>query len=177
MPDDKDLRAIDAYVEGLCVPADPVMAQALKDADEAGLPQINVSSCEGKLLLLLGKMAGAKRILEIGTLGGFSTTWLARSLPADGKLISLELMDKHAQVARKNIERAGLKDKVEIRVAPALASLDEMIAAKEPAFDVIFIDADKAGYPAYLERAFKLVHPGSLILGDNALSRVLTDRK
>jgi caffeoyl-CoA O-methyltransferase len=175
MADDKLLRDIDAYVEELCLSPDDVLVQALNDAEAGGLPQINVSASEGKLLYLLAKMNGARRILEIGTLGAYSTIWLARALPPDGKLISLELSEKHAAVARKNVARAELSDKVEIRVAPAVQSLDKMIAAGEPLFDVVFIDADKASYPAYLERALKLVHSGSLILGDNCLRRVVLE--
>jgi predicted O-methyltransferase YrrM len=175
MADEKLLRDIDAYVEDLCLAPDDVLVQALKDAEAGGLPQINVSASEGKLLYLLAKMNGARRILEIGTLGAYSTIWLARALPTGGKLISLELSEKHATVARKNVARAELSNKVEIRVAPAVQSLDKMIAAGEPPFDVVFIDADKVSYPAYLERALKLVHSGSLILGDNCLRRVVLE--
>jgi caffeoyl-CoA O-methyltransferase len=175
MPDDKVLRDIDAYVERLCSVNDPVLEQALKDADAAGLPQINVSPSEGKLICLLAKMSRARRILEIGTLGGYSTIWLARALPPDGKLISLELNEKHASVARKNVERAGFSGKVEIRIGAAAESLDRMIAAAEAPFDLVFVDADKRSYPAYLERVLKLVQPGSVILGDNCLRRVVLE--
>jgi len=163
------LRRVDAYVEALCAPEDEALKLALADSDRAGLPQINVSANEGKLLHLLAKIAGARRILEIGLLGGYSAIWLARALPADGRMISLELEEQHARVARANLDRAGVGGKVEIRTGPALENLQRMLAAGEAPFDVIFIDADKTGYPAYLDCAFKLVKSGSLILGDNVI--------
>ncbi len=166
------LRKIDDYVADQFAPVDSTLETALKDAAEAGLPEIHVSASEGKLLYLLVKMVNARRILEIGTLGGYSTIWLARALPENGKLISLELSDKHAEVARKNIQRAGLSEKVEIRVGPATNSLDQILRMEESPFDVAFIDADKASYPQYLERCMKLLRPGGLILGDNCLRRV-----
>ncbi|HYF51736.1 MAG TPA: O-methyltransferase [Planctomycetota bacterium] len=169
MSDDNLLREADQYMEGLFVPTDDALQSALKDASDGGLPQINVSPCEGKLLYLLAKMNGAKRILEIGTLGGFSTIWLARALPSDGGMISLELSEHHAKVARRNVERAGLSRLVEIRVGAAMLSLDAMISGGEKPFDLIFVDADKENYPGYLERAFKLVRSGSIILADNTL--------
>ena len=161
------LEEIDRYIESLCVPVNPVLEQALREAKAAGLPEINVSPNEGKLLCLLSKIAGAKRILEIGTLAGYSTMWLASALPADGKLITLEFVEKHAAVARKNLERAGLLSKVEIRVGDARQLLNELA----PAFDVVFIDADKRSYPVYLESALRLTRPGSLILADNVIRR------
>jgi predicted O-methyltransferase YrrM len=161
----KELAAIDRYIEALCVPPNPDFEQALRDAAAAGLPEINVSPNEGKLLYLLAKIAGARRILEIGTLGGYSTLWLASALPADGTLVTLELDANHAEVARRNLERAGLLAKVEIRVGDARQSL----ARLEPAFDLVFIDADKESYPVYLEFALNLTHPGSLILADNVI--------
>lgn len=163
------LRRVDAYVEALCAPEDEALKLALADSGRAGLPQISVSANEGKLLHLLAKIAGARRILEIGLLGGYSAIWLARALPAGGRMISLELEEKHARVARANLDRAGVGGKVEIRTGPALESLQRMLAEGEAPFDVIFIDADKTGYPAYLDCAFKLVKPGSLILGDNVI--------
>jgi predicted O-methyltransferase YrrM len=162
------LEEIDRYIEELCVPSNAAFKQALHDAAKAGLPEINVSPNEGKLLYLLAKIAGARRILEIGTLGGYSTMWLASALPADGKIVSLELEEKHAAVARKNLERAGLLSKVEIQVGDAR----QLLAKLKPGFDLVFIDADKESYPVYLDFALKLTHSGSLILADNVLRRV-----
>jgi caffeoyl-CoA O-methyltransferase len=161
------LEEIDRYIEKLCVPPNAVFEQALRDATAAGLPEINVSPNEGKLLYLLAKIAGARRVLEIGLLGGYSAMWLASALPDDGQLVSLEFEVKHAAVARKNLERAGLLSKVEIRVGDARQLLNELT----PTFDVVFIDADKRSYPTYLDHALKLTRPGSLILADNVIRR------
>jgi predicted O-methyltransferase YrrM len=163
----------DRYVEQLCVGDDPQLAATLAETAKAGLPAINVSANEGKLIYLIAKLCGARRMLEIGLLGGFSATWLARALPAGGKLVSLEIDEKAVRTARANLARAGLGEKVEVRHGPALASLDAMIAAKEPPFDLVFIDADKTSYPDYLERTMKLVRPGSVILADNVLRKEL----
>ena len=164
-----NLLEIDRYIEQLCVPPNEIFEQALRDAKTAGLPEIHVSPNEGKLLYLLAKISGARRMLEIGLLGGYSALWLASALPADGKLVTLELEEKHAAVARKNLERAGLLPKVEIRVGDARRSLDAIVRDGEPSFDLVFIDADKEGYPAYLDFALRLTHPGSLILADNVI--------
>ncbi len=166
---DQLMRHIDQYIEHLFVPRDAALSQGLKDAQAAGLPSINVSANEGKLLYLIVKMAKAKRVLEIGTLGGFSTTWLARALPANGQVITLELDQKHAGVARKNLDRAGVGDRVEIRVGRAIESLRKMIASGEASFDVIFIDADKPSYLDYLNLALQLSQPGTIILADNTI--------
>lgn len=163
------LIAVDEYIERLCVPREKVFEQALRDAAAAELPEIHVSPNEGKLLYLLAKISGARRILEIGLLGGYSTLWLARALTADGQLVSLEINQHHAQVARKNLKRAGLLRQVDIRVGPALDTLKEMRRRREPSFDLIFIDADKEGYPAYLKWSLRFSHPGSLILADNVI--------
>ena len=160
---------IDRYIEQLCVPPNEVFEQALRDASAAGLPEIHVSPNEGKLLYLLAKISGARRMLEIGLLGGYSALWLASALPADGKLVTLELEEKHAAVARKNLERAGLLPKIEIRVGDARRSLDAIVQDGESSFDLVFIDADKEGYPAYLDFALRLTNPGSLILADNVI--------
>jgi predicted O-methyltransferase YrrM len=136
---------------------------------QEGLRPINVSATGGQLLHLLALISGARRILEIGTLGGYSAIWLARALPADGKLISLEISDHHASVARRNLAQAGLADKAEVRVGPALATLTAMEEAGEAPFDLVFIDADKEGYSAYLPKAVALVRAGGLILADNTL--------
>lgn len=163
------LRDIDAYVEGLFAPPDEALEAALRDSREAGLPEINVSASEGKLLQLLTQIAGARRILEIGTLGGYSAIYFARALPNGGTMISLELDERHAEVARRNIERAGLSEKVEVLVGDARELLAAMVEAGIEPFDLIFIDADKESYPEYLERSIDLSHPGSLILADNAI--------
>lgn len=162
-------REIDTYVESLFVDEDPVLAQALSDAVAAGLPQIQVSPNQGKALYLLAKMCGARRILEIGTLGGYSTTWLARALPDNGTLITLELDQQHAEVARKNLDRAGIGRRVRIEVGRAAETMQLMIDRGDPPFDVIFIDADKPGYSRYLELSVALSRPGTVILADNLI--------
>ena len=160
------LREIDNYVEDLFAPSDEVLEAALQDSRRAGLPEINVSPNEGRLLQLLVEISGARRILEIGTLGGYSAIHFARAMPDDGSLISLEIDEHHAAVARNNIDRAGLSDVVEIRVGDA----HELLATiAEGPFDLIFIDADKESYPEYLDWSLRLSRPGSLILGDNAI--------
>ncbi len=158
---------VDRYIEGLFIGTDVVLEAALKASDAAGLPQIAVSPAQGKLLCLLAKAMGARRILEIGTLGGYSTIWLARGLPPDGRLITLELDPKHAEVARGNLERAGVSALVEVRVGPALERLPALTS--EAPFDLIFIDADKGGYTDYLSWAIKLSRAGTLIIADNVV--------
>ncbi len=163
------LARIDDYIQERFAPQDEALEVAVRESQRAGLPEIHVSPNEGKLLQLLAEMVGAKRILEIGTLGGYSAIHFGRALPEDGILISLEIDEHHAEVARQNVERAGLSEKVEIRVGDArelLANLDEN---GEGPFDLVFIDADKEGYPEYLEWAIRLSRPGSLILGDNTI--------
>jgi predicted O-methyltransferase YrrM len=161
------IARIDAYIEALFVPRDPALAQNLADAEAAGLPSINVSPNQGKLLYLLARMAKARRILEIGTLGGYSTTWLARALPRDGVLVTLEVNARHADVARKSLDRAVAPGVVDVRVGNATHTLADMIAAGEQPFDLVFIDADKPGYAGYLELALRLSRPGTVILADN----------
>lgn len=160
---------VDDYLVSLLLPVDEALDQALAASDEAGLPKINVAPNQGKLLTLLSRMSGASRILEIGTLGGYSTIWLARSLPSDGALVSLELDAHHAHVARENLDRAGLGSLVEIRVGPATASLRQMIDDGADPFDFIFIDADKEGYPDYLELSLLLSRVGTVIVADNVV--------
>ena len=160
---------IEQYIESLFIAPDPVMAQGLADANAAGLPQIQVSPNQGQLLYLLTKMCGASRVLEIGTLGGYSTTWLARALPDGGKVTSLELDQKHADVARRNVDRAGVGARVTIHVGPAEQTLQRLIDQRVPAFDLIFIDADKPGYPRYLDLSLQLSRPGTVILADNLI--------
>jgi predicted O-methyltransferase YrrM len=162
-------QRVDAYIESLMVPRDETLEQGQRDAEAAGLPAINVSANEGKLLYLLAKMVRARRILEIGALGGYSGTWLGRALPSDGRLVSLELDPAHAAVARKNLARAGLGDRAEVRVGPAATLLRAMIEQGEAPFDLVFIDADKDAYPEYLELSLRLTHSGSLILADNLI--------
>lgn len=159
---------VDKYLADLFVPSDPILEETLRSSDSAGLPQIAVSSTQGKMLMLLAQACGAKNILEIGTLGGYSTIWLARGLPAGGKLITLEYSQKHAEVARANTVRAGLEKVIEIRVGAAAETLPKL--EKEGLkFDFIFIDADKQGYCEYLDWSIKLSHPGSLIIADNVV--------
>jgi predicted O-methyltransferase YrrM len=162
-------NTVDDYFTSLLVPADEALDAALRDSDAAGLPRINVAPNQGKLLQLLAQIQGARRILEIGTLGGYSTIWLGRALPADGRLISLEFEPTHAEVARANLARAGLAEKTEVRVGPALDSLAKLVADGTEPFDLVFIDADKPNNPRYLEWALRLTRPGSLIVGDNVV--------
>jgi caffeoyl-CoA O-methyltransferase len=163
------LTRIDDYIENLFAPQDEALEAAVRESQRAGLPQIQVSPNEGKLLQLLAELVGVRRILEIGTLGGYSTIHLARGMAEDGTLISLEIDERHAEVARQNVERAGLAEKVQIRVGDARELLAELVERDEGPFDLIFIDADKTGYPEYLEWALRLSRPGSLILGDNTI--------
>jgi caffeoyl-CoA O-methyltransferase len=163
------LEEIDGYIEHLFGTSDEVLETTLRDSRRGGLPEINVSPNQGRLLQLLVEIAGARRILEIGALGGYSATHLARGLPEDGELISLELDEHHADIARNNVGRAGLSDIVEVRVGDAHRLLNDLIENGESPFDLVFIDADKEGYPDYLEASLRLVRPGSLILGDNTI--------
>jgi predicted O-methyltransferase YrrM len=163
------LEKIDSYIDNLFVPPDSALEQNLADAQAAGLPPIAVAPAQGRMMYLLAKMSGAKRILEIGLLGGYSTTLLARALPENGKVVSLELKQANADVARKNIDRAGIGKRVEIRVGPAGETLAKMIAAKEEPFDMVFIDADKTGYIGYLNQVLQLSRPGTVILSDNLI--------
>lgn len=163
------LERIDDYVANLFAPPDEALEAALRESEREGLPAINVSASEGKLLQLLVEISGARRILEIGTLGGYSTIHFARALPEDGDVISLELDGHHAEVARRNVGRAGLTERVEIRVGDARRGLEGLVENGEGPFDLIFIDADKEGYPEYLDWSLRLSRPGTLILGDNAI--------
>ncbi len=160
---------VDTYFTTLLSPEDEALTAALRDSDAAGLPHINVAPNQGKLLHLLAQVQGARRILEIGTLGGYSTIWLGRALPGGGRLISLEYDARHADVARRNIERAGLGRQVEVRVGPALESLAKLADQNPEPFDLVFIDADKVNNPHYVEWALKLTRPGALIVLDNVV--------
>ena len=161
--------AVDGFVTATLLGEDPILEQALRAAEQAGLPSIAVTAPQGALLALLARMRGARRILEVGTLGGYSTIWLARALAPGGSLVTLELQEDYARVAGENIERAGLSDRVEIRVGPAARSLRELVAQGAEPFDMAFIDADKASTPRYFELALALVRPGGAILVDNVV--------
>ncbi|WP_030755012.1 O-methyltransferase [Streptomyces griseus] len=160
---------VDAYLTDLLVPADEALTAALADSAAAGLPEIAVAPNQGKLLHLLAQVQGARRILEIGTLGGYSTIWLARALPDDGRLISLEYDPRHAEVARGNLARAGLADRAEVRTGPALDTLPLLEEEGAGPFDLVFVDADKANNPHYVAWALKLSRPGTLIVVDNVV--------
>lgn len=162
-------EVVDRYFGDLLLAKDPALEAALAESEAAGLPEIAVAPNQGALLNLLAKAIGARRILEIGTLGGYSTVWLARALPADGKLISLEVSPKHAKVARRNVDNAGLSGVVDIRVGRALDLLPGIAAAGEGAFDLVFVDADKPSNPDYFDWAVRLSHKGSLIVIDNVV--------
>jgi predicted O-methyltransferase YrrM len=161
--------AVDDYIAGHLLGDDPVLDAVLQANAAAGLPAIDVSAVQGKMLHLLARGMGARRILEIGTLGGYSTIWLARALPQDGHLVTLELDSHHAEVARANLSRARLSDGVEVRVGPAAQALEAMVATGEAPFDFIFVDADKEGYPDYLRAAVGLSRPGTMIVFDNVV--------
>jgi predicted O-methyltransferase YrrM len=153
------------------VPPDAALDAALQSSAAAGLPPIHVTPNLGKLLMLLARVQGARTVLEIGTLGGYSTIWLARALPADGRLMTLESDPKHADIARANIARAGLSGVVELRLGRALDTLPQLAAERCGPFDLIFIDADKQGYSDYLAWALKLSRRGTLIIADNVVRK------
>lgn len=161
--------AIDGYIEGLFVPQDVALDATVRSIADAGMPPIQVSAVQGKFLHLLARLVRARRILEIGTLAGYSTIWLARALPADGSLISLERNPRYAQVARANLACAGVDTRVEIVVGPALETLPRLWRAGGGPFDMVFIDADKENYPAYLDWSLRLTRSGSLIVADNVV--------
>jgi predicted O-methyltransferase YrrM len=161
--------AVDQYITDMLVPADPILDAAIEASNAAGLPTIAVTPAQGKLLHLLARLQGAQKILEIGTLGGYSTIWLARALPANGSLVTLEANAEYAKVAKANISRAGLDAIVDLRLGPALETLPQIAAEGAGAFDFIFIDADKQNIPKYFEFARKLSRRGSLIIVDNVV--------
>jgi predicted O-methyltransferase YrrM len=161
--------SVDDYITQLFVQSDLIMQETLAASEAAGLPSISVAPNEGKLLMLLAQLCGARNILEIGTLGGYSTIWLARGMASEGSLITLEANPKHAEVARLNIARAGFTNRVEVRVGPARDTLPQLATEGRSPFDLIFIDADKEGYPEYLAWALKLARPGALIIADNVI--------
>jgi predicted O-methyltransferase YrrM len=161
--------AVDRYIDDLFAPPDDALEWAVRAAAEAGLPHIQVTPSQGKLLHVLARLCGARRILEIGTLGGYSAIWLGRALAPGGRLVTLELSEEHAAVARASLARAGLSDRVEVVVGPALDSLPAIEARGDGLFDMVFIDADKPGYVEYLRWAVRLTRPGGLIAADNVV--------
>ena len=161
--------SVDDYITQLFVQSDPIMQETLAASEAAGLPSISVAPNEGKLLMLLAQLCGARNILEMGTLGGYSTIWLARGMVSGGSLITLEANPKHAEVARLNIARAGFTDRAEVRVGAARDTLSQLASEGRSPFDLIFIDADKESYPEYLAWALKLARPGALIIADNVI--------
>jgi predicted O-methyltransferase YrrM len=160
---------VEGYLAGLVGADDPVLEKVLADSDAAGLPAIQVSPLQGKLLNIYARSVRARSILELGTLGGYSTIWLARALPPDGHLLSLEYEPRHAEVARANLAAAGVADRVEVRVGAAVDSLADLIAAGTEPYDLVFIDADKQSYPEYLTASLQLTRPGSVIIADNVV--------
>jgi len=160
---------VDRYISDLLVGPDPALDAALEDSSAAGLPPINVAPNQGKLLHLLVRIQGARSVLEVGTLAGYSTIWLARALPAGGRVVTLELEPRHAEVARVNLARAGLSDVVEIRVGRAVDSLAQLEAEGAGPFDFVFIDADKPSNPDYFQAALRLSRPGTVIIVDNVV--------
>jgi predicted O-methyltransferase YrrM len=163
--------AVDRFITDLLVPPDVALESALADSAAAGLPAISVSPNQGKLLHLLARAQGARSILEIGTLGGYSTIWLARALPEGGRLVTLEFEPRHAEVARSNIARAGLADVVDIRLGPALETLPRLVADGLGPFDFVFIDADKENTADYFAWSLKLTRRGSMIIVDNVVRK------
>jgi predicted O-methyltransferase YrrM len=160
--------AVDAYFNEQLSEEDDALRAAVQASQQAGLPAIQISASQGKLLMVLARAIQARSALEIGTLGAYSTIWLARGLPSDGRVISCELSAKHAEVARANLQRAGLGARVQIKVGRAVDTLAQLTAAGDR-FDLVFIDADKASYPEYLQAALQLSHPGTLIVADNVV--------
>lgn len=170
-PYQEKAKAVHHYLDELFAPHDEVLKKVKERMDAHGLPPISISPYIGKLLTILAHLTQANRILEIGTLGGYSTVWLARALPQNGKLISLELDTKNAEVAKENVIRSGLHQKVEIKVGDALESIQDMKDRHFPNFDLIFLDADKPNYPKYIEPMIQLCRSGGLILADNLIRR------
>jgi caffeoyl-CoA O-methyltransferase len=165
----KLFKDVDKYISNLFIPPDEALTAAEQSHRLENLPPINVSPNLGKLLYLLAKLSNAKKILEVGTLAGYSTIWMARALPENGRLITLEIDPHHAEVAEKNIDRAGLSSKVDIRIGKAIDLLPQLVQDKTGPFDMIFIDADKPPYAEYFEWALKLSRPGTLIIADNVI--------
>ncbi|MDA8311770.1 MAG: O-methyltransferase [Actinomycetota bacterium] len=167
--DDTIWQDVDRFFTGTLLPQDPVFEETLRAADDAGLPQIGVSPPQGMLLHVLVRAIGARRVLEIGTLAGYSTIWMARAVPAGGSVVTLELDSHHAEVARRNFSRAGVDGVVELRLGPALESLARIEEEGRGPFDLVFVDADKRTYPEYLRWALRLARPGTLVVVDNVV--------
>jgi|SRR6185503_17981993 len=167
--DQQLFEQVDQYISNLLGDEDEALKGVITAIDAAGIPQISVSANQGKFLQILAKLIHAKKILEVGTLGGYSTIWMARALPAGGKLITLEIDQAHADVALQNFKKAGVEDKIELRLGPAIETLPELLKEDAGPFDMIFIDADKPPYPEYFEWALKLSRPGTLIIADNVI--------
>jgi predicted O-methyltransferase YrrM len=163
--------AVDQYLGAELGLEDAILQEAIAASNAAGLPEIQVSATQGKMLHLLARLQGARRILELGTLGGYSTIWLARALPADGRLVTLEFDAKHADVARANFARAGLEKVIDLRVGAALDTLPQLVQEGAGPFDLIFIDADKDNYPGYFEWSLRLARRGTLIIADNVVRK------
>ena len=166
---DASFERVDGYINDLFIGPDGALDKAQRRADEASLPQIQVSPSQGKLLSLLVRALRAERVLEIGTLGGYSTIWLARGLAKSGAVVTLEAEPLHAEVARRNVDAAGVGGQVEIVVGPALETLPRLRQDGRQPFDLVFIDADKGNYPAYLDWSVRLARPGAVILADNVI--------
>lgn len=166
---DNTFAKVDEYISNLLAGEDDVLKHAEQATAEAGIPAINISPVQGKLLQVFAKMCSAKNILELGTLGGYSTIWLARALPENGKVTTIELEPDYAKVAQANFEYAGLSNKIDIRLGKALDILPQLSAEQLPPFDLVFIDADKPPYTEYFEWAIKLARPGSIIIADNVI--------
>ena len=164
-----DWTAVDEHLSALLVPQDAALTSVQNANRDAGLPPIDVAPNQGKLLMLLARISGARSVLEIGTLGGYSTIWLARGLPPDGRVVTLEVDPRHAEVARANLARAGLADRVQVRLGPALETLVRLDEEGAGPFDLVFIDADKPSNPDYFSWALRLTKPGSLIVVDNVV--------
>ena len=162
-------RKVDSFFTDALISADPALGAALAANREGGLPAIDVTPLQGRFLEILLRSTGAKRVLEIGTLGGYSTIWMARAIESSGRVITLELDQHHAAIARRNLKEAGVADRVDLRVGPASESLAALVDQNTTPFDFIFIDADKAGYPDYIQWSLKLSRPGTLIIADNVV--------
>ena len=161
--------AVDAYLEQTVVRQDDVFDRVRRRADEAGMPRIEVSAAHGRMLALLAEISGARRVLEVGTLAGFSTIWMARAVGEQGQVITCEYEPRHAEVAQANLEDAGVADRVQIRLGAAEESLTQLIAEDPEPFDLVFLDADKAGNARYLQLALQMARPGTVIVGDNVV--------
>ncbi|TZF98930.1 O-methyltransferase (plasmid) [Chryseobacterium panacisoli] len=160
---------VDQYISNLVAPEDSFLQETIQSLDDASMPQISITPTQGKFLQVMMLMCKAKRVLELGTLGAYSTIWMARAIPSDGKVITIEYDPHHADIASRNIAKAGLSDQIDLRVGKAMDLLKELIAANEDPFDFIFIDADKPPYTEYFELALKLSHPGTVIVCDNII--------